>query len=66
MWNYDRLNKQKEVQCQEENITDSRRDEFKDMGDSSPLFRWAPSPSTMHFTDEYARYSIWITILSAP
>ncbi|KAJ8584568.1 MFS general substrate transporter [Rhizopogon salebrosus TDB-379] len=39
MWNYDRLNKQKEAQCQAENITDSRRDEFKNMGDSSPLFR---------------------------
>jgi len=39
MWNYDQLNKQKEAQCQEENITDNRKDEFKDMGDSSPLFR---------------------------
>jgi hypothetical protein len=39
MWNYNRLNKEKEAQCLAENITDDRKDEFKDMGDASPLFR---------------------------
>ncbi|OAX37882.1 MFS general substrate transporter [Rhizopogon vinicolor AM-OR11-026] len=39
MWDYNRLNKKKETQCREENITDDRRDEFRDMGDASPLFR---------------------------
>ncbi|KAG1751365.1 MFS general substrate transporter [Suillus paluster] len=39
MWNYDRLNKKKQAQCLAEGITDSRRDDFKDMGDASPLFR---------------------------
>jgi hypothetical protein len=39
MWDYDRLNKKKEAHCQAEGLTDSRRDEFKDMGDASPLFR---------------------------
>jgi len=40
MWNYNRLNKKKEAQCLAENITYDRRDEFKDMGDASPLFRY--------------------------
>ncbi|KAG1736555.1 major facilitator superfamily domain-containing protein [Suillus lakei] len=40
MWNYSRLNKQKEAQCLAENITDDRGYEFEDMGDSSPLFRY--------------------------
>lgn len=40
MWNYNRLNKKKEAECLAENITDDRRDEFKDMGDASPLFRY--------------------------
>lgn len=39
MWDYDRLNKMKEAQCQAEGLTDSRRNEFQDMGDASPLFR---------------------------
>jgi hypothetical protein len=39
MWNYNRLNKKKEAQCLAENITNDRKDEFKDMGDASPLFR---------------------------
>ncbi|KAG1771632.1 MFS general substrate transporter [Suillus placidus] len=41
MWDYSRLNKKKEAQCQAEGLTDSRRNEFKDMGDASPLFRYA-------------------------
>ncbi|KAG1758818.1 MFS general substrate transporter [Suillus occidentalis] len=41
MWDYDRLNKKKEVQCQAEGLTNSRRNEFQDMGDASPLFRYA-------------------------
>ncbi|KAG1871251.1 MFS general substrate transporter [Suillus subalutaceus] len=39
MWDYGRLNKKKKAQCQAQGLTDSRRDEFKDMGDASPLFR---------------------------
>jgi hypothetical protein len=39
MWNFNRLNKQKEAQCLAEGITEDRSDEFKDMGDASPLFR---------------------------
>jgi len=39
MWDYNRLNKMKEVQCRTENYTDERRGEFKNMGDASPLFR---------------------------
>jgi len=39
MWDYNRLNKNKEAQCLTENITDDRGYEFQDMGDASPLFR---------------------------
>jgi MFS family permease len=41
MWNYSRLNKQKEALCAREGITASREDEFKDMADDSPLFRYS-------------------------
>jgi hypothetical protein len=44
MWNYNRLNKQKEAQCEREGIDSSRRDEFKDMGNESPLFRLVTIP----------------------
>ncbi|KIJ68120.1 hypothetical protein HYDPIDRAFT_173800 [Hydnomerulius pinastri MD-312] len=40
MWNYNRINKQKEELCRQQGITDDRREEFKDMGDESPLFRY--------------------------
>ncbi|KAH7920703.1 MFS general substrate transporter [Leucogyrophana mollusca] len=40
MWDYNRLNKKKEALCAKEGITDSRKDEFRDMGDASPLFRY--------------------------
>ncbi|KAH7913270.1 MFS general substrate transporter [Hygrophoropsis aurantiaca] len=39
-WNYNRLNKRKEAFCIKEGITDDRRDEFRDLGDDSPLFRY--------------------------
>ncbi|KAG1793326.1 uncharacterized protein HD556DRAFT_1443761 [Suillus plorans] len=39
MWNYNQLNRKKEVRCLAENIGDNRRYEFKDIGDASPLFR---------------------------
>ncbi|KAF8070071.1 major facilitator superfamily domain-containing protein [Lyophyllum atratum] len=39
MWDYNRLNKQKIALCAREGIDESRRDEFKDMGNESPLFR---------------------------
>jgi len=40
MWNYKRINRQKEELCRERGITEDRRDEFRDMGDESPLFRY--------------------------
>ena len=40
IWNYNRINKEKEVRCQEDGITEERRDEFRNMGDHSPLFRY--------------------------
>ena len=39
MWNYNRLNKQKEALCAAEGITADREHEFRDIGDKSPLFR---------------------------
>ncbi|KIM83272.1 hypothetical protein PILCRDRAFT_819517 [Piloderma croceum F 1598] len=40
MWNYNRINKQKEALCAKEGITSDRADEFNAMGDDSPLFRY--------------------------
>ncbi|KAF9467416.1 MFS general substrate transporter [Collybia nuda] len=40
MWNFNRINKEKEALCRREGIDDSRRDEFKEMGSESPLFRY--------------------------
>jgi sugar phosphate permease len=40
MWDYKRINKRKEELCRERGITDDHRDEFRDMGDESPLFRY--------------------------
>ncbi|KAG8214488.1 major facilitator superfamily domain-containing protein [Butyriboletus roseoflavus] len=40
MWDCNRLNKQKEMKCHERGITDDLKDEFKDDGDDSPLFRY--------------------------
>ncbi|KAG6375167.1 major facilitator superfamily domain-containing protein [Boletus reticuloceps] len=40
MWNYNRINKQKEKQCRENGITEEHRDEFRNIGDESPLFRY--------------------------
>lgn len=42
MWDYNRINKQKEALCAREGITQDREDEFRDMGDDSPLFRYVP------------------------
>ncbi|KAH7913268.1 major facilitator superfamily domain-containing protein [Hygrophoropsis aurantiaca] len=39
IWDYSRLNKQKEALCAKEGITEDRREEFRDLGDASPLFR---------------------------
>ncbi|KAG2148656.1 MFS general substrate transporter [Suillus bovinus] len=41
MWDYRRLNKKKEAQCKAEGLSDSRKHEFRDMGDASPLFRYS-------------------------
>jgi len=40
MWDYNRINKQKEDLCREHKITGDRKDEFKNAGDESPLFRY--------------------------
>jgi hypothetical protein len=39
MWDFNRLNKKKEARCLAEGITEERSDEFRNMGDASPLFR---------------------------
>lgn len=39
MWDYNRLNKKKIAQCEQQGIDESRMDEFKEMGNESPLFR---------------------------
>lgn len=41
MWKYNQLNKRNERICQEQGIDESRRDEFKNVGNDSPLFRYA-------------------------
>ncbi|KZP18356.1 MFS general substrate transporter [Athelia psychrophila] len=40
MWDYNRLNKQKDALCLREGITEARADEFRELGDDSPLFRY--------------------------
>lgn len=40
MWDYNRLNKKKEALCAREGITEARADEFRELGDESPLFRY--------------------------
>ncbi|KAF8647029.1 hypothetical protein AX16_006866 [Volvariella volvacea WC 439] len=40
MWDYNRLNKKKEAQCQREGIDASQKYEFANMGSESPLFRY--------------------------
>ncbi|KAI9566948.1 major facilitator superfamily domain-containing protein [Boletus coccyginus] len=40
MWNYNRLNKQKEKLCGAHGITDDQKGEFREDGDDSPLFRY--------------------------
>lgn len=39
MWDFSRLNKKKIGQCLREGIDESRRSEFAEMGNESPLFR---------------------------
>ncbi|KAJ7045875.1 major facilitator superfamily domain-containing protein [Mycena alexandri] len=40
MWDYNRVNKQRDAYCEREGIDASRRAEFRDMGSESPLFRY--------------------------
>ena len=40
MWDYSRLNKQKERWCSEHGITNEHMYEFEEKGDDSPLFRY--------------------------
>ena len=41
MWDYSRINNRKEVLCCEQGIADDRKDEFVNMGDASPLYRYS-------------------------
>jgi len=40
MWDYNRINKRKERLCSENGITDDHKDQFREDGDDSPLFRY--------------------------
>ena len=40
MWDYNRINKRKEALCRERGINEDRKEEFRNMGDQSPLFRY--------------------------
>lgn len=40
MWDYNRLNKKNIAICEREGIDESRRHEFREMGNKSPLFRF--------------------------
>ena len=40
MWDYNRINRQKEEQCRQYRITEMQENEFRHMGDESPLFRY--------------------------
>ncbi|KAG6335259.1 hypothetical protein ID866_3834 [Astraeus odoratus] len=40
MWDFNRINKRKEALCREQGITHAKKDEFVNMGDDSPLFRY--------------------------
>ncbi|KAN0087462.1 Major facilitator superfamily domain containing protein [Tylopilus felleus] len=40
MWDYNRINNEKERTCNERRITDEQKDEFSEIGDDSPLFRY--------------------------
>jgi hypothetical protein len=39
MWKYRALNKEKEELCLRENIDESLQNNYKELGDASPLFR---------------------------
>ncbi|KAL4074089.1 major facilitator superfamily domain-containing protein [Scleroderma yunnanense] len=41
MWDYNRINKQKEALCRDQGITAGQRDEFVEVGDASPLYKYA-------------------------
>lgn len=49
MWRYSVINAEKEALCKREGIDDSREEEFRELGDQSPLFRcvgFLPCPFT--------------------
>ena len=47
MWKYRALNKEKEELCLREGIDESAQDRYAELGDASPLFRWASSILSM-------------------
>lgn len=67
MFTYNRINKQRDEQCRREKIDESRREEFKNMGDASPLFRWESSAKhslisldiVTNVTFILDRYTLW-------
>lgn len=47
MWRYSVINAEKEALCKREGIDDSREEEFRELGDESPLFRFADTPHSI-------------------
>jgi hypothetical protein len=45
MWDYNRINKNRDAYCAREGIDASRRAEFRDLGSDSPLFRYVAAIS---------------------
>ena len=40
MWDYNRLNKRNQAICERDGIDEKHREDFKDVGNDSPLFRY--------------------------
>ena len=43
MWDYNRLNKRNQAICERDGIDEKHREDFKDVGNDSPLFRYGIS-----------------------
>ena len=67
MWDFHKLNKEKEAYCATHGIDESRRDEFVERGSESPLFRYVSNtarclscpevlPQDLHFKKRIATY----------
>jgi hypothetical protein len=64
MWDYNRINKQRDAYCAREGIDASQRAEFRDLGSESPLFRYVamlnPRCSTQLNIDPGIRFKTMI------